>query len=109
MNLITAIKNIKKENEVNLVSNDVAEIVVNKMLDDFNKYFVAIKEKNGNVYLTDYGKTSEILDLPDDVIFNICNDFNIKCNNYTLQCDYNSNEDLINFIKCIDTLKEKSK
>ncbi len=109
MDLLNAINNIKNVYEVNKIAKDVAQISVAKMLDDFNMYFVAIKEKDNKVYLTDYGKTNEILNIDDDTLIKICKDFNVECNNYTLKSQYTSNENLVNFINCIDKLKQSAK
>ena len=106
MNYIEAKSEIKTKYKTRTISNDVEQIVINKLLDDYNLYFVVLKQESDGVYLTDYAKNCDVLKLSSFEVKPICEKHNIHFNNNCLKTKYKSLKDLENFIKCLDELSK---
>ena len=62
MNFSSALNEISKEFKISLITNKIANIFINKLIDESNYYFICLEERDNNLILTDCGKTFELLE-----------------------------------------------
>ena len=87
------------------IDDDSCEIVIDKMLDDFNMYFICLlRGKNGDCFLSDYAKTCEIFDLPEEELKALAEENNLTFNDFYIKKTFNSIDDLDDFITFLDEL-----
>mgnify|MGYP001624334280 CR=1 FL=1 len=106
MEFETAKKEIKTKYKTNTITNDVEQIFIPKLLDEYNLYFIVLKNSSKGAYLTDYAKNCETLNITTQKSEEIAKEFNINCKENCLFTNYNSLNDLNNFIKCLDKLSK---
>lgn len=82
-------------------ANNFSEILVNKMLNNFNYYFIGLTEKNGEAYLSDMANTTKTISVNEQDLHQICLKNNIEVFNGELNCKFNSITSLNNLINCI--------
>lgn len=96
---------------------DVESIVINKFLNFANFYYIVlinytgdvVKKWTGHAVLTDYGETSNILgNLLSKAYFEeVCKKHNLDFRNGCIEKEFESIEDVDNFIKVLDELSAK--
>ena len=105
-----ALKEIGKEYSVRRVNMTYAQIEFDILFDAYNYIFIGVLYEDNKVILTDFADYAQICpwedkDIPD--IEKICQKHNIVFRNYHIECLYNSNEDVKNYLECLLELKEK--
>lgn len=109
MEYIKAKQQIEEKYKTREISLDCLEIETNEMLDDYNFCFVALKDYKGYALLTDYANNLQEIELNENKIIEICKKHGIIFNNYHLECLYNSNQDIENYINCLKELASNNK
>lgn len=103
MNFSSALNEISKEFKISIITNKIANIFINKLIDESNYYFICLKESDNNLILTDCGKTLELLE-DKELLKRICLQYNFQLNKDEIFCNYNNISDLYEFIKLLDIL-----
>lgn len=103
MNFSSALNEISKEFKISLITDKIANIFINKLIDESNYYFICLEERNEHLILTDCGKTFELLE-DKELLKRICLQYNFKLNKDEIFCNYNNTNDIYEFIKLLDIL-----
>ncbi len=104
MKIKEALKQLSKHHNIVQQTLDVYSIEVQLNNDEQQRIIVAIKEIDGETYLTDYGYSCQYTNLNEEEIKKICKTFDVEFNNYAIQCKYEDEKDLANIIKCINKI-----
>lgn len=104
MKLNQALKVLEKNYKITQRTLDVYVIEIDQDFDDLNKMTLAIKEIDGEAYITDYGYTCQFTDMDIEQIKEICKNNNVHFFNYAIQCKYNNENDIKNLISCINEI-----
>ena len=102
-----ALEQVKQKYNIVEKACDMAEIVVNKNLDSFNLFYIAIADDDGQVILNDLACTCEVIDLPEQKFIDICNKHNVTFDDWHLSCKYESIDSLENYISCIQNIVDE--
>ncbi len=106
MKILEALKQLSKQHNIVKQTLDVYGIYVQLNNDEQQRILIAIKEIDGDTYLTDYGYSCFNNDLSEEKIKEICNKNNVEFNNYAIQCLYNNEKDVAKMINCISEIYE---
>ena len=85
-----AIKEIEKEYKFRWLNKNCIQIDSEQLLDAYNCCFVDVLNKNGQALLTDFADHMQIITL----------------NDYHLECNYASNQDIKNYFACLAEISE---
>ena len=107
MEYTQALEQVKQKYQIVEKACDMAEIVVNKNLDSFNLFYIAIANDDGDVVLNDLGCTCEVIDLPEQKFIEICNKHNIEFNDWHIACKYENMDSLENYIDCLQEIVDE--
>ena len=102
-----ALEQVKQKYNIIEKACDMAEIVVNKNLDSFNLFYIAIADDDGQVILNDLACTCEVIDLPEQKFVEICSKHNIMFDDWHITCNYQDLSSLENFIDCIQEIVDE--
>lgn len=105
-----ALEDIKKDFPVRKLTNTYAQIEFDILFDAYNYIFIGVLFEDDNVILTDCADYAEICPLEDidyPEVERICAKHGIKFNNWHIECLYESNKDIKNYLDCLLELKEK--
>lgn len=105
-----ALAEISKEYAIRRISATYAQIEFDILFDAYNYIFIGVLYEDNKVILTDFADYAQICpwedkDIPE--LEKICEKHNLVFNNYHIECLYNSNEDIKNYLDCLLELKEK--
>ena len=109
-NFEKALEQIKKEFPVRQLTTTYAQIDTDILFDAYNYIFIGILFEDDKIYLTDGADYAQLCEWEDENIPDIekiCQKHNITFVNYHIECFYNSNEDVKNYLECLLELKEK--
>lgn len=88
-------------------ATDVVEIVVNKLLDLNNFYYIALVQMDGFLVLTDIAESANILDhISEKQWIELCEKYNLKFNDWHIETRFNGLDDLERFISLLDEASE---
>ena len=86
------------------------EILVNKAFDVYNYYFIALKNDNGNIYLTDCANTLECVNISKDDVVKILKDYpTASLLDETIILPYNNIFSVEEFIEILDKISKINK
>ena len=102
-----AIKNIEKEYKIRWASSTCVQIDTDQFLDAFNYCFVSILDEDGRALITDFADNMEVITLPIERVQEICKQHNIVWNNYHLECEYTSNDDIKRYFECLQQITDE--
>lgn len=100
MDFNQALNQIQKHYEIRPITNDVFQIFTNLKINEFNSFFIVIKNSS-KPFLTDYGKTFELVNCTEEEIKLICKKYNVCFNNYNLECAFTNIDDIQRLLNCI--------
>ena len=104
-----ALKIIKEKYEVSIIDEDMTQIIINKLLNPFNFYFICIFNCGDSTLITDMSETSDIIsDVSESYWLEKCHKYNAKFDNWRLIKNFNSIEDLKEFIKLLDEVSDEN-
>ena len=99
------IKELSKKYEVLPKANNFAEIVVNKAFNTLNYYFLAIKQEELSVFITDCANTLECLNLSPEQVNNILNCHPTAIlDDETIIMPYKNENSVAEFIQILDQI-----
>ena len=101
-----ALEEIGKEYKFRWLNQGCVQIDSKQLLDAYNCCFVDILNKDGQALLTDFADHMQVITLPEDKVIEICKKHNITWNNYHLECQYTSNQDIKNYFECLAEIAE---
>lgn len=101
-----AIKEIEKEYKFRWLNKNCIQIDSEQLLDAYNCCFVDVLNENGQALLTDFADHMQIITLPEEKVKEICKKHNITWNDYHLECNYASNQDIKNYFACLAEISE---
>ena len=107
MDFEQAIQNIQKEYNTWYNHKDSISIETNQMLTEYNFCFVSLINYHGRLILTDLTNNMEHITLDENEVKEICKKYNIVFNDYNLECEYTSNEDIKRYLQCLNEISEK--
>ena len=107
MDFEQAIQNIQKEYETKYAHKNAVMILSKQMLDEYNLCFVSLINYHGKLLLTDLTNNMEHITLDVEQVKQICEKYNITFNDYNLECEYTSNEDIKRYLECLNEITEK--
>ena len=105
-----ALDEIAKEYQVRKISTTYAQIEFDILFDDFNYVFIGVLYENNRVLLTDLADYAELLDYSDEEmprVEEICLAHNVTFNNYHIEKDYHSNQDIKDYLDCLLELQKE--
>ena len=102
-----ALEQVKQKYHIVEKACDMAEIIVNKNLDNFNMFYIAIADDDGDIVLNDLACTCEVIDLPEEKFVEICAKHNVVFDDWHISCKYENLDSLENYISCIQILVDE--
>ncbi|MBQ3494672.1 MAG: hypothetical protein IJA69_04585 [Clostridia bacterium] len=109
MKIKEALELIKQKYPIREKIDDFAEIVVDKMLNRFSYYYIAIHEEDGKCYLNDLANTCDAIALSEEEIKQICEKHNVSFDDWHLSLEYENVDSVEKLIACIDEIVEEYK
>ena len=106
MDFETAVSEIKKIYKINQVTTDVYKIETDVILSSYENLVLALKQDNDKLFLNDYAQVANALDLEEENMKDICNEFEINLENYHLTKEYTKKQDLISFVNAVIKIKK---
>ena len=107
-----ALNEISKEYPVRRMTESYAQIELDELFDWHNYIFIGVfyKKDNSQVILTDNADYAPLCgweeeNLPE--VEAVCKKHNITFNNWHIECIYQSNQDVKNYLECLRELSEK--
>ena len=107
MDFITAKNIIEKTYKTTKLSSDCLQIDSNVLLDEFNYAFIWLKQNKNKLILTDFSNNLKERNIDEKILQKICNKYNLKLNNYHLECDFNDIFDILNYENCLKEIFQK--
>ena len=92
--------------ELNELNTSACQIIINKLFDDENAFFIALKGDDETCFLTDFAKTCELVDISESELKSSAYKFGLGFDNYYVKKEFNDLEDLKNFIMFLDFISE---
>lgn len=102
-----ALEQVKQKYNIVEKACDMAEIIVNKNLDNFNLFYIAIADDDGDTVLNDLACTCEVIDLAEEKFVEICSKRNITFDDWHISCKYENIDSLENYISCIQEIVDE--
>ena len=104
MDFNRAFEQIREKYDIRKVTLDCASIDSEIMIDEFNGLAVGLVQKDDKTFLTDYADLVNDFPLDIDEVETICKNNNVEFNNYSIDKEYNSLDDLEQYLKCIEEI-----
>ena len=92
--------------ELEDLDNSTCQIIINKLFDAGNLYFVALKESEESCYLTDFAKVCELVDISEHELKHSAYKFGLNFDDFYVKKEFNDLEDLQNFIMFLEYVAE---
>ena len=103
------LKELSKKYTLAPKANNVVEIVINKGFTALNYYFLAIKQEDQNIFITDYANTLECLNISkDDIIKILKNHPTASLCDETIIMPYKNENSVAEFINILDEITNKA-
>ena len=107
-----ALEEIGKEYPVRRMTQTYAQIELDELFDWHNYIFIGIlyQKDKSQILLTDNADYAQLCDWEENNLAGveeICQKHHINFNNWHIECIYQSNEDVSNYLKCLRELSEK--
>ena len=106
------LKEIGKKYPVRRMTSTYAQIELDELFDWYNYIFIGVyyRKDENQVILTDNADYAPLCkweeeDLPE--VEKICNKHHINFNDWHIECIYQSNKDVKNYLECLRELSEK--
>lgn len=107
MDFEQAIQNIQKEYKINYAHKNSIMITTNQMLNEYNYCFVSLINYHGKLILTDLTNNMEHITLSEEEVKQICAKHDITFDDYNIECEYTSNDDIKRYLECLNEITEK--
>ena len=107
MSFEEAIENVKKEYNVRFAHKNSIIIETNQMLDESSFCFVSLLNYHDKLILTDLTNNMEHISLNVEQVKKICEKHNITFDDYNIECEYTSNQDIKRYLECLKDITNK--
>ena len=108
MKYLEAMAIIKEEYDIKIVANHAILIYTGLTYDGCNSFCVVLYNLGDKAILTDLGRTNEVFDeVGDETWIELCDSHGFEFNHWRIQKDFNSIDDVDEFIKFLDFISVK--
>ena len=92
--------------EIEDLTETTCQIIINKLFDEGNLYFIALKEKDETCFLTEFAKVCEMVDISERELKHSAYNFGLDFDDFYIKKEFNDLDDLQNFIMFLDYISE---